>query len=74
MIVPWPCLRGCINAACEIVTVAQVRSDLIIIDFVTGGVDIEVGLQGAAVGSGIQMCVTLTEARKVRMKFWPRRS
>ena len=55
MVVPWPCLRGCINAACDIVTVAQgPGSSLIVADFATGGVD--VGLRGAAVGSNIQVC------------------
>ena len=58
MLVPWPCLRGCINAACEIVTVAQVRSDLIVENFATRGV------AGRCRGSDVQMCDP--DARKVR--------
>ena len=52
MIVPWLCLRGCINAACE--SHGRTGSGLIVADFATGGVD--VGLRGAAVGSNIQVC------------------
>ena len=49
-------LLGCINAACEMVMVVQVSPDLIVIDFATGNIDVEVGSQGAAVGSDIEMC------------------
>ena len=42
--------------ACEIVTAAQLYPDLVFVDFATGSADVEVGSQGAAVGSDIQMC------------------